>query len=300
MTKEKGSLLTIEAISSICTDCVTLMGALTLEYPDGSLANVSTGVYNHHVIVLNLGKTQHMMVCPGASVPRVPSTPGLFLGGASDDTVALFTPNNKAVKTGPNDTLILVAEVMNYRPQRQDIYIVAEAEWIQGSPQGYLDTITLPISVGSCNSAEFMITQDRYNQSSGDWIVPADGYIITMRKYHDHTDLMSSGRYTILTDDIEGHLHDGGDLVVAELNDKVICKSMATYSKVSGSGGHAHGDSGMRKAKRRARDLHNWERRDEVGLESISHMEKCTEVVPIKKGDKLRVTAYFDLVKHPL
>jgi hypothetical protein len=56
----------------------------------------------------------------------------------------------------------------------------------------------------------------------------------------------------------------------------------------------------MRKAKRSAQDLHNWEQRDEVGVESIAHMDKCTEVVPIKKGDKLKVTANFDLVKHPL
>jgi hypothetical protein len=184
MTKEKGSLLTLEPITSICTDCVTLTGGITLEHPDGSLANVSTGVYNHHVTVLNLGKTQHMMVCPGASVPRVPSAPALFLGGASDDTVQVFAPNNGSVKAGyyinPTDTLVMIAEVMNYQLQKQDIYIVAEAEWIQGKPQGYLDTVTLPISVGNCNKAEFMITQDRYNQSSGDWIVPADGYIITM------------------------------------------------------------------------------------------------------------------------
>jgi hypothetical protein len=104
----------------------------------------------------------------------------------------------------------------------------------------------------------------------------------------------------VLISDKEGHLHDGGDSVVVELNGKAVCKSMATYGKVSGSSGHAHGGGGMRKAKRSARDLHNWERRDEVGLESITHMEKCTEVVPIKMGDKLRVTANFDLVKHPL
>jgi hypothetical protein len=56
----------------------------------------------------------------------------------------------------------------------------------------------------------------------------------------------------------------------------------------------------MKRAKRNARDLRSLERRDEIGLQSITHMEKCLEVVPIKKGDKLRVTANFDLVKHPL
>lgn len=75
---------------------------------------------------------------------------------------------------------------------------------------------------------------------------------------------------------------------------------MATYGKVAGPGGHAHGGGGMKKAKRSTLGLSNWERRDEIGLESITHMGKCEEVVPIKKGDKLRVTANFDLVKHPL
>ena len=132
-----------------------------------------------------MGKTQHMMVCPGASVARVPSTPALFLGGASDDTVQLFTTADGAFKTGyyisPTDTLLMMAEVMNYKPQKQDIYIVAEMEWIEGKPEGYLDTMTLPIGVTECDKSEFMITKDRESKSSGDWIVPADGYIITMR-----------------------------------------------------------------------------------------------------------------------
>jgi hypothetical protein len=73
---------------------------------------------------------------------------------------------------------------------------------------------------------------------------------------------------------------------------------MATYGEVSGAHGHSGG--GVKKAKRSARDLRNRERRDEIGLASITHMGKCAEVVQIKKGDKLRVTANFDLVKHPL
>jgi hypothetical protein len=177
-------MYSIEGLAPICNDCIALAGGVTLEHADGSLASVSTGVYNHHVTILNLGKTQHMLVCPGANVPRVPSSPALFLGAASDDTAQLFTTADGAIKTGyyisPTDNFALMAEVMNYRPQKQDIYIVAELEWIQGKPDGYLDTMTLPISVGECNKAEFMIPQDRYSKSSRDWIVPADGYIITM------------------------------------------------------------------------------------------------------------------------
>jgi hypothetical protein len=67
---------------------------------------------------------------------------------------------------------------------------------------------------------------------------------------------------------------------------------MATYGAVPAAGGHAHGGGGMRKAKR--------SEQDEVGLASITHMGKCEDAIPIKKGDKLRVSANFDLVKHPL
>jgi hypothetical protein len=187
MTKEKGSLLQFEILAPICKDCIVLTGGVTLEYRDGSPANVSTGVYNHHVIVLDVGKTQHMMVCPGSSVPRVPSSPALFLGGASGDTFQLFTTADGTFKTGyyisPTDNLAMMAEIMNYRAQKQEIYIVTEAEWIQGKPEGYLDTMTLPMSVGDCNQPEFMITQDRYSKSSGDWIVPADGYIMNIGSY---------------------------------------------------------------------------------------------------------------------
>jgi hypothetical protein len=34
--------------------------------------------------------------------------------------------------------------------------------------------------------------------------------------------------------------------------------------------------------------------------ETISSISKCTKPVQIKKGDKLKVSANFDLDKHPL
>ena len=83
-------------------------------------------------------------------------------------------------------------------------------------------------------------------------------------------------------------MHNGGDNVELFLNGKSVCQSVATYSS-NGSDGMGMGMSGHKK-------------RDEpVKLgETIATISKCTKPIPIKKGDKLKVSANFDLNKHPL
>jgi hypothetical protein len=72
--------------------------------------------------------------------------------------------------------------------------------------------------------------------------------------------------------DSGGHLHDGGTNVLLKINDKVICTSKAQYAK----GGK------------------------EAGFyDALNGMNVCTDVNPVKKGDKIAVVAQYDLVKHP-
>jgi hypothetical protein len=83
-------------------------------------------------------------------------------------------------------------------------------------------------------------------------------------------------------------LHNGGDSVELFLNGKTVCLSKAEYT-ANGKSGMGMGMSGHKK-------------RDEpVKLgETIATITKCTKPIPIKKGDKLKVSANFDLNKHPL
>lgn len=80
-------------------------------------------------------------------------------------------------------------------------------------------------------------------------------------------------------------MHNGGDSVELFINGKSACLSKAEYT--------ANGGGGMGMSHRK---------RDEpVKLgETIATISKCTKPIPIKKGDKLKVSANFDLNKHPL
>jgi hypothetical protein len=46
-----------EVLEGICTDCMFLSGSTYVTYEDGSRADISTGVYNHHIAVVDVGKT---------------------------------------------------------------------------------------------------------------------------------------------------------------------------------------------------------------------------------------------------
>jgi hypothetical protein len=46
-----------EVLSGICNDCMFLSGSTYATYEDGSRADISTGVYNHHIAVVDVGKT---------------------------------------------------------------------------------------------------------------------------------------------------------------------------------------------------------------------------------------------------
>jgi hypothetical protein len=75
------------------------------------------------------------------------------------------------------------------------------------------------------------------------------------------------------------------------LNGKVACMSVAKYS-ATGEGGHGHGGGGMGGTGGMV---------TEQGMigETLASISKCTDPIAIKKGDKLKVTANFDLDKHP-
>jgi len=87
----------------------------------------------------------------------------------------------------------------------------------------------------------------------------------------------------------EGHLHDGGSSVDFTLTGKNICTPKAEYSANATGGSMAmrvemDGMGGMRR-----RDGGHGED------ETITHVERCEEGIPTKTGDKIRLTAKFDL-----
>lgn len=72
------------------------------------------------------------------------------------------------------------------------------------------------------------------------------------------------------------NLDDGGTYVSMQVNDKTVCTSKATYG----------GSSSL------VVDGKEWQ--------SITTMGECSDPIPVKKGDILRVLAGYDTKNHPL
>jgi hypothetical protein len=68
-------------------------------------------------------------------------------------------------------------------------------------------------------------------------------------------------------------LHDGGVSVPLMINNQTVCESKATYG---GKGKEAEG-----------------------GWATLSEMTECGDMIPVKKGDILTISANYDLEAHP-
>lgn len=76
-------------ISPICQDCIVLAGGMNLEYHNGTVADTTKGIYNHHTTITAMGKPSKMMICPGSfNMPSLSMTP--LLGTASDGSNQVF------------------------------------------------------------------------------------------------------------------------------------------------------------------------------------------------------------------
>jgi Stress up-regulated Nod 19 len=75
------------------------------------------------------------------------------------------------------------------------------------------------------------------------------------------------------------HMHDGGEGIKLYINEKLACDSKAVYG-------------GNPQAMMIGPDGKKWE--------TISSMKECIEPIQVKKGDGLRMEAYFDTDTHPV
>jgi hypothetical protein len=133
-----------------------------LQLEDGSEAGISSGVYNHHVIMLDYGRKMipgpvnvgggSTAMTPESMVPGLSAAAGkmlpamsIFVGQGSEGGANTFAPvgNNTEVKSGfhiqKNDKITLLAELVNYNQKPTPVYLALEYEYLPKRPTGYLD-----------------------------------------------------------------------------------------------------------------------------------------------------------------
>jgi Stress up-regulated Nod 19 len=246
-------------LAGFCKNCSVLYGKATLFFENGTQANVEHGVYEHHVVVVDLGKPKKVpfYLCQGQK-GFLGSFPGSgFIVSGNDIANNMFTTPDGTFNSGynmRNPRIAMQAELVNYRPEKQKVFIALEYEYLPTIPDpAPADAAVTLFSVTGCSPPDYHrdINQKVYNMSSVEVASPVDGYIINAK----------------------GHLHDGGDHIVLTLNGKEICNSRAIYGQERGV--------------------------DESQWAVITKMEQCTSPVAIKKSDKLQITSYYDTAKYP-
>ena len=182
---EKGTAMIMERVSPLCVDCIILSGGMSLEYANGTVADATTGIYNHHLTITQTGKPSKNMICPGGfNFPQIGGAP--LVGTAGDASSQLYTTEKGDFNSGffakKGEQQLLSYQLINYRPEAQEVYVIAEAEYIPELKAGFLDA-TLANLVPNCARLETFLDKKVQSFVSKDYTVPQDGYILNTRAY---------------------------------------------------------------------------------------------------------------------
>lgn len=207
---DKSDIL-IRTLKGIPNNAALLSGRLDTVFEDGSKADITKGIYIHHLLVADVGKTSApFALCPGghnqkAFVPWLSShiieSIGAGLIQAGNDQVASPTiyaspngPMKSAFLTGWDDTFLLEAEIVNYNPENTTIYLALETEFLPEAPDDYLDASTLIFSATGCNSPGYKPPGNNpiYNFTSDLFDMNRDGFLLNMRMYMPTSSVESS------------------------------------------------------------------------------------------------------------
>jgi hypothetical protein len=148
-------------------------------------------------------KPSKLLICPGQfNLPAGNTSP--LLGTASDASKQvrilhvsvcpqfiltcynkLYTTDDGEFKSGffheKGEGAYLSYQLINYKNTTQDVYAIAEYEYIPELKSDFLDT-TLANLVPNCARLETRLEKNVQSFVSSDYIVPADGYILNTRK----------------------------------------------------------------------------------------------------------------------
>jgi len=191
-------------------------------------------------------------------------------GDDNSNDAVLYASKDGSLESGfwvsAADRFIANFVLVNYNKEPKKVYIYYDLEWVPGLQGEDVKTATLTATCGGSPAIK-LSTSGPTNTTSGQFYFMEDGKVLGAR----------------------GHLHDGGVKVSLYLNDKFTCASDAIY------GDKAEADSGMAGGHG-----HGGEAGATTGIKTISAMTSCKGPFPVKKGDRMKLVAEYDLAKHPL
>lgn len=186
-----------------CTDCLVTWIQAGLEYPDGTAANIDTGMWLHHTVFSNTARIS--MVCPSKG------SGDRFFASGNERTAADICNSgteNVGYYIAPGDNFAMVAELMNLKDEARDVILTMTYEYIPGLPAGFDKVRSMWLDIGGCRGSELPAEPNAVFQYSSP-------------PFKSN----STGRITSFF----SHLHDGGQHIEIQKNGDAVCDAKAEY-----------------------------------------------------------------------
>jgi len=229
-----------------------------LEYENGIVANVDTGAWLHHIVLVAAGQKDGM--CPGQAA----SFGGRRIYNGGNERVPIRM--NSRMKYGldlQNARLTGQGEVMSESSKPITVYMTMLFEWVPKSTPGYRAALDNYVDVTNCGFSSFPARTGVYTKKGNPWTMKENAHLLFAT----------------------GHVHDGGVKVELLQNGKVACSSKQLYA--NRRGGFVEPNSGsVIKSMVMPTGTH------------ISDNAVCKDFGTVKKGDIMQVVAYYDSDTH--
>jgi hypothetical protein len=251
------------AVAKPCTDCFVTGIQARLTNPDGTTANVDTGLWLHHMVLGNFNKVD--TTCPNTGPGRL----GERFWASGNERARFAAPPGYGYPVGASDMWNMIYELMNMNAVVKTVSIEVTYNWVPATTPGMKPLTPVWLDIDQCGDSE----------------VPAG----TGQYHFDYTwqPVTVPGK-VLLT---YGHLHDGGTNLQLLHNGVQVCDSVAGY------GGPGYVDGGMDHGT--DHDMDHGGGTAHLSSMSACWGLPVAPVATLAAGDSLSIRANYDANAHP-
>jgi hypothetical protein len=158
-----------------CEECY--LGAFQggLEYEDGSEANVDTGMYLHHFVLVNNNKPDWLC---GLRVGAMFRPQYVYNSGNERPPVRLNSKYKFGMRVDKEDTFGTAGELMNMSNETKTVYATIIYEVIPLETPGYREATHLRLDIWMCGASDVPAKTGAYKYTAPKWTSPYSGVIL--------------------------------------------------------------------------------------------------------------------------
>jgi hypothetical protein len=164
-------------------DVTILQANATVVYKDGTQIDINNGLYNHHLLVIDVSKsTPTIAIYPsryGVQPPRM----SMIRGSSEDKGGAFFSTKDgmfdSGYYVGKSDRTVMSGDIVNYTNEEKEVYALTDLQYLEGKQPGFMEAVW---SVGQCDGQIAFVRpppgQKKFTLKSRSMKVVQDGYFL--------------------------------------------------------------------------------------------------------------------------